>query len=95
MSFSHKNLEVTLLGTAFVTPELTVLEACTLLTTENLPIPPEVQHILDQFKHVFEPPTGLPPRRAYDHTIPLIPGATPVSMRPYRIAPTLKTELER
>lgn len=53
MSFSHKNLEVTLLGTAFVTPELTVLEACTLLTTENLPIPPEVQHILDQFKHVF------------------------------------------
>lgn len=43
---------------------------------------------------MLEPPTGLPPRRSYDHTTPLVAGATPVSMRPYRIAPALKIELE-
>lgn len=95
LSFSLNDTDITLLGSAAAVPDVAVVEVCSLLTTESLPILPEVQSVLDQFKHVFEPPTGLPPRRSYDHTNPLMPGATPVSMRPYRIAPALKTELER
>lgn len=58
-------------------------------------VAPDMQVILDEFASVFEAPTGLPPRRAHDHHIPLIPGARPVSVRPYRIAPQLKDELEK
>lgn len=63
--------------------------------TEKPVILPEVQQLLDKFVAVFAAPSGLPPRRRYDHSIPLVHGARPVSMRPYRIAPDLKTELER
>ena len=56
---------------------------------------PEVQALLQKFSAVFEEPKGVPPRRKYDHTIPLIPGATPVAVRPYRVAPHLKTEMEK
>jgi hypothetical protein len=58
-------------------------------------IPVEVQSVLDHFQGVFEPPTKLPPRRACDHRIPLIPGATPVSSRPYRYASALKDEMKK
>jgi hypothetical protein len=56
---------------------------------------PVVQQVLDEFQGVFEAPSELPPRRLCDHKIPLIPGATPVSSRPYRYAPALKDELEK
>jgi hypothetical protein len=55
----------------------------------------DVQTLLDQFASVFEEPSDLPPRRLYDHHIPLIPGARPVSMRPYRVALALKSEIEK
>jgi hypothetical protein len=42
--------------------------------------PPEVQTILDQFPEVFAAPAGLPPVRACDHRIPLIPGAQLVNL---------------
>jgi hypothetical protein len=42
--------------------------------------PPEVQTILDQFPEVFGAPVGLPPTRACDHCIPLIPEAQPVKL---------------
>lgn len=58
-------------------------------------MPPEVRAILDKFASVFSAPVGLPLRRRYDHHIPLILGARPVSVRPYRVAPELKTEIER
>lgn len=61
--------------------------------TANLPS--GIQQLLHRFADVFAEPTGLPPSRQYDHRIPLIPGARPVSLRPYRLAPELKTELER
>lgn len=95
LSFSHKGQEITLLGAAATIPEVSVVEICALLSTESAPVDPAVQPILDKYKHIFVAPTGLPPRRPYDHTIPLIPGATPVSLRPYRIPPALKTELEK
>ena len=52
-------------------------------TQEHEDIPVEVQSLLTGFSSVFATPTGLPPRRQYDHKIPLIPGARPVSIRPY------------
>ena len=52
-------------------------------------LPPAVQSLLDQFAHVFEDPVGLPPSRACDHEIPLIPGARPVNICPYRYTPRL------
>jgi hypothetical protein len=63
-------------------------------TAETI-ILPEVQQLLDKFVDVFAAPSGLPPRRRYDHSIPLVHGARPASMRPYSIAPDLKTELDR
>lgn len=56
---------------------------------------PEIQKLPDAFSSVFEAPSGLPPSRGYDHHIPLVAGANPFSIRPYRVAPHLKTEIER
>lgn len=39
-------------------------------------------------------PTELPPRRDCDHHIPLIPGAQPVNIHPYRHKPNHKSEIE-
>ena len=38
---------------------------------------------------------GLPPSRDVDFTIDLIPGAGPVSVAPYRMAPAELTELKK
>ena len=40
--------------------------------------------LLEEFKFLFEKPTQLPPHRGHDHRIPLIEGAKPVNMRPYK-----------
>lgn len=63
--------------------------------TEQTPVPQDMQLILDKYGNVSANPKGLPPIRNYDHTIPLIPGARPISMRPYRIAPHWKDELDK
>ena len=55
---------------------------------------PEIQALLSQYQHLFKLPTELPPRQACDHSIPLILGAQPISARPYRYSPALKTEIE-
>ncbi|WVZ62826.1 LOW QUALITY PROTEIN: hypothetical protein U9M48_012526, partial [Paspalum notatum var. saurae] len=54
-----------------------------------------VQGILDEFADLFTPPDMLPPEWSFDHSIPLIAGASPVNIRPYLYAPTLKDEIER
>jgi hypothetical protein len=74
--------------------ELHLLQPC-LSLAPNTGHRPEVLQLLTEFAEVFTEPTGLPPRRQYDHHIPLVPGARPVSMRPYCVAPELKTEIER
>jgi hypothetical protein len=56
---------------------------------------PEVATLLSEFASVFAPPTGYPPGRDCDHTIPLLPGATPFSVRPYRYPPAIKDDIER
>jgi len=48
-----------------------------------------------EYFDLFEAPTSLPPSQAYNHENPLIPSATPVSVRPYRYPPKLKDEIER
>lgn len=58
------------------------------------PLDPAVQAILNEFVAVFAEHVGLPPRRSCDHTIPLVQGAQPLSVRPYRYAPALKSEIE-
>lgn len=58
-------------------------------------LPPKIADLVSQFKHLFEPPMSLPPSRACNHTIPLIPGARLVFFRPYRYPPGLKDEIER
>lgn len=60
-----------------------------------IPQPPEIQVVLDQFSDVFQTPTTLPQSREYDHTVPLLPNATPVNSRPYRYSPLHKDEIER
>ncbi|WVZ53938.1 hypothetical protein U9M48_004823 [Paspalum notatum var. saurae] len=73
--------------------------ACAVVqSSENAPvaaIPKEISQLLQGFQDVFTEPTSLPPHRCYDHTIPLIPGATPVNSRPYRYSPLHKDDIEQ
>lgn len=59
------------------------------------PLHPQIQAILDRYPEVLQPPTELPPSRPCNHAIPLIPGAQPVLIRPYRYPPALKDEIEK
>jgi hypothetical protein len=57
-------------------------------------IDPRVKKVLAQFSEVFAEPAGLPPSRQCDHAIPLVSGAHPFNVRPYRYPPALKDEIE-
>jgi hypothetical protein len=63
---------------------------CALSTEESLLVA-----LLGAFARVFATPTGLPPKRAYDHRILLKPDAQPVAVHPYRYPAAHKDELER
>jgi hypothetical protein len=58
-------------------------------------LPPTIAQVLTEFEQVFAEPQGLPPARQFDHAIPLVPGAKPVNLRPYRYSPAQKDEIER
>ncbi|KAE8726097.1 Laccase-6 [Hibiscus syriacus] len=58
-------------------------------------IPTEIQHVLDQYRSVFDEPKGLPPQRSHDHAIQLKSTATPVNLRPYRFPYNQKAEVEK
>ncbi|CAM8954210.1 unnamed protein product [Rhodiola kirilowii] len=55
----------------------------------------KLHSILRQFANIFTAPHGLPPSRPTDHRIPLIPGASPVTVKPYRYPHFQKNEIER
>jgi hypothetical protein len=57
-------------------------------------VPKAIQQLVHQFVDIFQSPTKLPPQRAMDHHIPLISGATPINVKPYRYIPTQKDEIE-
>ncbi|XP_071687165.1 uncharacterized protein [Rutidosis leptorrhynchoides] len=40
--------------------------------------------LLNEFNDIFEVPTSLPPKRTFDHRIPLKEGTQPLNIRPYR-----------
>jgi hypothetical protein len=54
-----------------------------------------IKELLEGFKDLFAEPQSLPPHRAIDHQIPLVPGAQQVNVRPYCYSPHQKTEIER
>lgn len=49
-----------------------------LLTATVIDIQHNMQHLLQKFSPIFEPPTKLPPPRPQDHMIPLIPRSSPL-----------------
>lgn len=58
-------------------------------------VPPVIEQLVSFYAELFQEPKGLPPKRLYDHKIPLLPGATPAKLRPYRYNPMQKTEIEK
>jgi hypothetical protein len=56
--------------------------------------PALLDKLLDSFEDVFAEPTGLPPARACDHRIHLLPDTAPMAVRPYRYPQLQKDELE-
>lgn len=55
----------------------------------------EMEVLLNKFEHVFQTPTGLPPKRNRDHAITLTDGHGPVNVRPYRYPHHHKNEIEK
>jgi hypothetical protein len=51
--------------------------------------------VILEFDNLFQTPTELPPSRAFDHPISLLPGTIPINSRPYRYGPERKDEIER
>jgi len=54
----------------------------------------ELHQLIKVYDHLFQEPTKLSPKRNYDHHIPLIPGAQPVNVKPYRYASQRKVRLK-
>ena len=57
--------------------------------------PPDLICLINEFCHVFQPPSGLPPKQTHDHQIPLEPNTKPVSVKPYRYPYYQKNEIEK
>jgi hypothetical protein len=51
------------------------------------------QQLLEINDGLFKTPEALPPSRAFDHKITLLPGVKPVNVKPYHYSPTQKTRL--
>jgi len=54
----------------------------------------DLQLLIAKYKDIFTYPKCLPPPRAYDHAIPLIPGSQPINDKPYHYTPLHKIEIE-
>ncbi|KAH9692146.1 hypothetical protein KPL70_016314 [Citrus sinensis] len=74
-----------------------LLEPCINSTTTEIITdePAELQHLLKKYHGIFMEPKGLPPPRAQDHRIPLLPDSVPPNIRPYRYPYVQKAEIER
>lgn len=57
--------------------------------------PDELFALLNKFHFVFAVPRGLPPSRACDHRIPLLPDSTPVKVKPYQYPHSQKEEIDK
>ena len=73
-----------------------VLQLYSLNQEDNIQnLPSEIAALVNKFSDLFEKPTDLPPKRPYDHSVQLIPGAQPFRLRPYRYNPAQKDEIEK
>jgi hypothetical protein len=63
-------------------------------SVSNQVVSPEIQLLLTVYAYIFATKVQYPPPRSCNHSIPLIPGVRPISVRPYRYASTLKDEIE-
>ncbi|XP_037412327.1 uncharacterized protein LOC119275560 [Triticum dicoccoides] len=90
LSFDYKGTKVVLQGDLPSECEFIVVELQLIQDTQETKVtvmedvPEEIQQVIASFADIFEEPTGLPPRRSCDHKIPLVEGARPVNIRPYR-----------
>lgn len=99
LSIPYQGSSIVLHGDMPESPVQLLLQVCSLdissTQAASVPLLPAVQSLLDEFSDVFQPPDSLPPSRACNHVIPLIPRAQPFYIRPYRNPPVLKDEIER
>ena len=88
MLIPHQGSSVLLQGITAPLPEELVVQLLSVQLQDNQPeqpaLPSEIKQLLVDFEVVFSTPTELPPSRDCDHTIPLVLGARPVNVRPYR-----------
>lgn len=86
VTIPYESSQVQLQGELASLPARSVIQVAACLgdetSTATPPLSPAVQSLLSKFRSVFAPPNGYPPARFCDHTIPLVPGAAPVQLRP-------------
>ncbi|WVZ53521.1 LOW QUALITY PROTEIN: hypothetical protein U9M48_004449 [Paspalum notatum var. saurae] len=70
-----------------------VTEPSVKLTFTRADVPAPVHELLQY--DFFKEPETLPPMRADDHQITLLPGAQPVNVRPYKYSPQQKNEIQK
>ena len=58
-------------------------------------VPVVVESLLQEFGHVFETPTGLPPLKGHEHQINLKEGTQIVCQRPYSYPFYQRNEIEK
>jgi len=100
MSIPYGSSTVLLQGLLPLVPTNTLVQICKISVSDQLAkltpsVDPSVAAVLADFAPVFATVDGLPPKRAFDHSIPLVAGAKPVYIRPYRYPPALKDEIEK
>lgn len=61
----------------------------------EISVPAPIQQLVDSNSHLSKTLDTLLPSRAFDHSIPLLPGVKPVNVKPYRYSPSQKDEIER
>ncbi|GKD80508.1 reverse transcriptase, partial [Tanacetum coccineum] len=68
--------------------------SCSNLEGMPMEVDERIKTVLKNYEDVFRIPVELPPQRSHDHRIPLVEGALPVNIRPYRHPPTQKDAIE-
>ncbi|XP_016544368.1 uncharacterized protein LOC107844474 [Capsicum annuum] len=77
-------------------PTVNEVNCCSIQVTPGTNLLPELKPLLEQFACIFELPSTLPPHRGvFDHQIPLMKSAIPVSKRPYRYPAFKKDIIEK